>query len=546
MKIIKKHIYGKEAREKMMEGINEAADVVGSTMSAKGRNVILDREYGSPLIVNDGITILNELFFEDPVKNMGVQLLKDAAVRTNALGGDGTTATTVLARSIVRHGWELLGKGTNPVLLRKELEKARDKIELNLIKGADIITKKEQAIQIANVSVQDNELGEKIGSLMYDVGANGAVTIKNSLQRGVFIEKDGGMRIQGALTGGVVENGDKFETKFENPHVLILKDSPEDHEFETKWLPLMKQFAEGAQDEKGNMRITKVNVPVLLVIAEKLSRRFIMAMNQNKEIVKWVWFRPTTADKNMKEVYIDLQSMVGGDVVDEENGVFLSRYTLDKLSRAESVTVTRHELILTVTEEQVQDIRYLDRINVVKEQIENAEDEVEQNQTKERYANLTGGVAAIKVMAATEQDTIELKLRVEDAINATRAAMEEGYVAGGGIALFNASNIDMDTNGDKVLATACESALRQILYNAGYDKPDDILKKLKEGEGVNVLTDKVVNMKEEGIVDPLKVIKLALINAVSVAGLLLTSEYVVTNEDQDDVTTLREIFTRKE
>jgi len=542
MKSIKKQIFDKKSRKTMMEGINQLADVVGSTMGARGRNVVLDKEYGAPLVINDGVTIAREIFFDNQLKNIAAQLIKDSAIRTNDLAGDGTTGSIVLSRAIVKSGWEMTDKNTNPVTLRREIEKAAEIVESELKKQAEKVQTKEQAIQIATVSVQDSELGEKIGSLMFDVGVNGAVTIKNSLKRGVFIEKDGGMRLEGQLTGGIVENPDKWETKLENLKILILKDSPEDHEFETKWVPLMRQFADGHVNSQGQMEITKVNVPTLLVIAEKLSRRFIMAMNQNKEIIKWVWFRPTTAEKNMKEIYKDLQSMVGGEIVFEEDGVFLSRLKVSQLGSAETAIATRHELILTVSDEQMQTDAYLDRCNEVKGQVSNAEDEIEQGQIKDRYANLTGGVAAIKVEAATAMDTTELKLRIEDAINATRSAMEEGYVAGGGVALYNASKaLEGKTAGEKVLKEACKAALTQILYNAGYEEIDKVIESLKDGEGINVLTDKVIDMKKAGIVDPLKVIRLSLIHAVSVAGLLLTSEYVVTNEE-DKLETMREFF----
>ena len=546
MKVVKKKIFGKESRTKMMEGIDQLANVVGSTMGGRGRNVVLDKEFGSPLVINDGVTIAREIFFDDDVKNVAAQLIKDAAVKTNQLAGDGTTGSIVLARAIVKAGWKMVEAGANPVTLRKEIENASRLMIEALEKSADKIITREQAIQIATISVQDPELGKKIGGLIYDVGVNGAVTIKNSLKRGVFIEKDAGMRLEGSLVGGVVENPDKWETRLQNPRVLILKDSPEDHEFETKWIPFIRQLAEGSVDQAGNVNVTKLNVPVLLVIAEKLSRRLIMSMNQNKDIIKWVWFRPTTSEKNMKEIYADLQSLIGGDIVSEEDGVFLARYNWDRLGHAETALCTRHELIFTVSNNQLKSNQYLDRVNEVKGQIENADDSVEEQQIKDRYAALTGGVAAIKVESATEMDTIELRLRIEDAINATKSAMEEGYVAGGGVALMNASKIldsqeNSLTDGDKVLKEASSASIRQILYNAGYENIDDILRGLKDGEGIDVLTEKTVDMKSAGIVDPLKVIKLSLIHAVSVSALLLTSEWVVTNEE-DKLETMREFF----
>lgn len=552
MKIVKKRIYGKEAQAKMMEGVDELANVVGSTMSARGRNVVVDKGYGSPLVINDGVSVANEIFFNDDLMNLSAQLIKDAANMTNMHAGDGTSGTIVLARSILKKGWEVIEKhDINPVTLRKELEVARDKVEEKLKSLACKVESVKQAVDIARVSVQDKELGQKIGELMFDVGANGAVAIKNSVERGVFIEKVVGMRLEGQQVGGIVENKEKWEAKFDKPRVLVLKDSIEDHEFETKWVPFLKQLAEGHRLPNGDMQIDKVNVSTLIVVAEKLSRRFIMAMNANLNTVKWCWFRPTTADKNMKEIYQDLQALVGGLIVEEENGVNLQKFHIDNLGKAETATATRHELVLTIADSDNESDsskflpRLLDRINVVKGQIENAEDEVEKRQIKERLANLTKGVAMIKVAAATEQDTTELKLRIEDAINATRSAMEEGYVSGGGVALLNCID-EPETKGEEVLYEALKAPISQIFHNAGYEGIDKMISRLKEGEGIDVLTDNVANMIEIGIIDPLKVIRFSMINAVSVAGLLLTSEYVITDEDEDDVTTLRKIFTRKD
>jgi chaperonin GroEL len=548
MQKMNKEIHGAESRVKMMEGIDQLADVVGSTLGAKGRNVVLDKGYGAPLVINDGVTIAREIFFDDTLKNVAAQLIKDAAVKTNTLAGDGTTSSIVLARAIVKAGWEAVKNGASPVALRKEIDAAAAQIEKRLKESARQIESKEQAIQIATVSVQDVELGEKIGSVMYEVGASGAVTVKDALKKGVFIEKDEGMRLDGQLVGGVVENPDKWETKMQNLKVLILQDSPEDHEFETKWIPVLKQFADGEQLPNGEMRVLKVACPTLLVVAEKLSRRFIMAMNSNKEIIKWVWFRPTTADKNMKEIYKDLQGMVGGKNVNEEDGVFLSQMTLEDFGSADAAVITRHDLVITVAKEQLGD-RYLDRVNVVAGQIESAEDEIEKRQIEDRYARLTGGVAVIKASGSTDQETNELKLRIEDAINATRSAMEEGCVAGGGVALWNArqggaSEKKILTNGEVVLVDACGSLIKQILHNAGYDDVENVMSKLDINEGVDVEKDMVVDMFVQGVIDPLKVVRLVLAHAVSVAGLLLTSEYVIT-EEEGEMDAVRKFFKGK-
>jgi len=549
MKTIKKKIFGKEARKTMMEGIDQLADVVGSTMGGKGRNVVLDVEYGAPLVINDGVTIAREVFFENDLKNVAAQLIKDAAIRTNLKAGDGTTGSTILARAIVKKGWKEVEGGANPVQIRKELLVASEKVEGQLKSITSKVEKEDQAIQIAQVSVQDEELGTKIGKLMFELGAHGAVTIKDSVERGVFIDKSAGMRLEGQMVGGVIQNQDKWETKYKECKVMILRDSPEDHEYETKWIPLMKQFAEGTVLPDGTQKIDQVNVPYLVIVAEKLSHRFIMAMNANKNVIKWVWFRPSTAEKNMKEIYEDLRCKVGGSIVDEEEGVYVNKMQISDLGKAETATINRHELVITVDDKQLNDDRFLKRISDVKGQMENAEDEIEKQQIKDRYANLIGGVATIKVASATDQDTIEQKLRIEDAINATRSAMEEGYLSGGGVALLNSSEcLSGDNYGERILKSACSAPITQILHNAGYEDKDieKVLGKLKKGEGVDVLKDDIMDMKKAGIVDPLKVIRLSLINAVSVAGLLLTSEYVVTDEKENDVQTLRNIFTKKD
>ena len=550
MKIIKKKIHDKKSRAIMLEGVNELADVVGSTMGAKGRNVLLDKEYGAPLVINDGVTIAKEIFFEDQLKNLAAQLIKDAAIRTNETAGDGTTGATVLAREILREGWAAVEGGANPVQLRRELEDAAKKLETKLKESATAITTEAQVIQIASISVQDPEAGKLIGETMFKVGKYGAVTIKNSLKPGIYAEREGGMSIEGALIGGVVEQEDRWEAKLENAKVLILQDSLEDHEFETKWVPFSRQFATGETLPNGDTRVKEVHVPVLLVIAEKLSRRIIMMMNANKEFVKWVWFRPATAAKNMKEIYKDLSAIVGGKIVNEEEGVPLKSLSIADMGMVDLAVVDRHGCLITISPEKLENDRYLDRCNAVKEQMENAEDEVEQEQIKERYANLVGGVASIKVASATTQDTNEFRLRIEDAINASRSAMEEGIVAGGGVALLNASEVlTVATDGEKVLKKACEAAIRQILHNAGYepDRIDKTIKELRktEGKGVDVLTDEILNMQEAGLIDPLKVIRLSLLNATSVAGLLITSEYTVTNEE-DDNAAVKRFFTQKD
>jgi chaperonin GroEL len=529
-----------------MKGIDRLADVVGSTMGAKGRNVILDRGDNPPMVINDGVGIAKRIFFKDPLENCGAQLIRDAANRTNHLAGDGTTGSIVLARAIVKQGWEAVDKGANPVQLRRELENAKKKVEESLKKAAKLVEDEKRAVQIAQVSVQDEELGQKIGKLMHEIGKDGAVTIKSSVERGVFFEKCAGIRMEGALKGGILDSEDRWESKLNNAKILILKDSPEDHEYELKWIPFMKQMMEGERLPDGNVRIDKVNTPQFLIIAEKLSNRFIQAMRLNNEYIKWVWFRPSTANKNMKEIYKDVNSVIGGKMIEDSEGVYLREFKIADLGEAEAIKVNRHEIVITVEDEQpnlqLNCDRYLDRVRDVKGQILNAEDETEQEQIKERYANLTGGVATIRVSSSTESETHELSLRIEDAVNATRSAMDEGYLPGGGVALLDSSKGLGQTDGERILYKACESSLIQILKNAGYENIEKKLKNCGKGKGYNVLNDTLIDLCEEGIVDPLKVIRLSLEHAVSVAGLLLTSEYSVMIDEDDGIEKVKDLL----
>jgi len=541
----KKQIYNSSARKLMMEGIDEVADVVGSTLGAKGRNVILSDESGIPSVVNDGFKIIKDMGFKNKVKDSAAQLIKGAAIHTNITAGDGTTGATVLSRAIVKEGWKEVEEGANPVLLRKEIEAAMKDILKSLKDSAKDVTTQEEKAQVASVSAQDEEVGGQIGEMMEDIGVGGGVTFQGSTEKGVVIERDDGMRLEGQPMQGVFDDKEGWKTELNGARVLVLKDSPEDHEFEKKWLPLLKHFI--SPGEQGGH--PSVNVPVFLIVAEKLSRRLIMTMARNTEHIKWVWFRPTTANKNMSEIYKDLSSITGGKVVDEEAGFHLNTFSIEDMGKVDVASMSRHGLVITVGEERMKSEDYLARVSVVECQIENAEDLIEKEQIKERYANLTGGVATIKIGSPTGGETTELNLRVEDAVNATRSAMEEGVVPGGGVALLNASKVlKGSTAGERVLKTACLATVTQILHNAGYedDKIEKTIKELEkvDGIGVNVLTDEMVNMVEAGIIDPHKVIRCALENAVSVSALLITSEFLVTDAD-DDIDVVRNFFTAK-
>lgn len=539
-----KKIIGKESRKVLLEAVKQVAAVIGSTMSAKGRNVLIETG-GSPAIINDGVTVLNQISYKDPLANMAVQILKEAANRTNHLAGDGTSGTVVLTAAILERGMELVEGGANPVLLRRDIEKVADSLQ-SLLKGqAKKVNLVERAIQIASVSVQDGELGRMIGELIFGIGPDAAVDIQSALKPGVEIDKAAGMRLAGSVIEGAIDRAG-WVSKMNNPHILVLEDEIQDNDFVPKIVPFIRNLSEPERDaqgrilvQDGKIKVLKVNTPYLVIVAEKLCANFVEAMNQNLGYIKYIWFRPTTAEKNMKEIYKDLRAMIGGEVVNESEGVYLAKMKVDDLGRAKSIVANRYELVVVVDEDRLHVDSYLDRVNEVKEQVKNADDEDEELQIKQRLANLTGGVAVIKVAAATHQDTTELKLRIEDAVNATRVAMEEGYLPGGGVALFDASRDLMGitpSDGRDVLMHACRATLKQILENVGEEDAEAFMNKelIKYGQGLNVLTGKVEDMSQAGVIDPLKVIRLALEHAVSVAGLLLTSEYAIV-EEQDEV-----------
>ena len=550
-----RRVFGKESRKLMLEGINEMADVVGSTMGAKGRNVIYESPFwkNKTLVVNDGVTIAREFNFKDPVKNMGMQLVKHAAIRTNDIAGDGTTGATVIARAIVRDGWDAVAEGINPVLLRKEIDEAHKKVNDFLIQNSVKITKQEQAEQVATIAMQDSNYGKMVGETMWKIGAEGAVSIQNGMKHGVEIDRAEGMRIKAGISGGVLTNPGRLEARYEGTRVLLLQDSVDDHEFESKWLAFIRQAVKmenKGNDENGKpiIQVGKVIVPVLLIVAERLSTRIIQFMNDsyNMSLIKWIWIKPPSFGDKQKEIMKDIASLTGAKIVDKEQGVYLDRFSIEDLGTATGIVADGKTCTLTVDKSNV-DNKFLDRCNELKSLIENADTEDEQKELRERYAALTGGVATIKVAMATEQDTNELKLRIEDAVNATRSAMEEGIVTGGGVALFDASKeLKEKAGGETVLKRACEAPIKQILHNAGYEpaRIEKTLKTLMLGEGINVMTDQIEDMQKIGIIDPLKVIRTALMNAVSVAGLLLTSEFGLAIEE-DKIGKLEEIFNKK-
>lgn len=533
---------GKDVKEKILGTVKEIGDVVGSTMGAKGRNVVLEQDNGAPMIVNDGVTICRYLNFSDPIKNMVANLVKTAALRTNELAGDGTTTTTVLTQAIIEEGTkEIEESGINPILLRKSLDASLVQILSLLQVHSKGIKDEEDVIRIAKISCQDEHLGELIGKLMFKIKEVGAVTFKPSLQSGVFIENSAGMQISGSIAGGVLDNQNRWATKMNKAKVLILQDSPEDRELQTKWVPFLKQLSDGHM-EGDKLVVDQVHVPYLVIVAEKLSRRFLLSMNNNSHTIKWVWFRPNTAGLNMKEIYKDLAALLGTKPIHEESGVYLSKFNISELGNCEGVDMDRFRCVFSTSEEQSKSNVYLDRVNVVKEQLEQVDSEEERQHVFNRYASLVGGVAEIKIQAGSESETEELKFRIEDAVNACRSAMEEGVISGGGVALLDISDaLNEETAGMRVLKKALKRPAEKITENAGIEKPYEAARR-QLGFGYNVLSGEVVDMMNQGIIDPHKVARIALMSAVSVGGLLLTSDYVVTRAKKEGLGKLKEII----
>ncbi len=516
--------YGAEARSALEAGVNQLANTVRVTLGPKGRNVVLDKSFGAPLITNDGVTIAKEIELEDGFENMGAQLIKEVASKTNDVAGDGTTTATVLAQAMVQEGMKNLAAGANPIILRKGMKKATDAAVEAIAGMSSNVKDKDQIAKVAAISAGDAEVGEMVADAMEKVSQDGVITIEESKTMKTELDLVEGMQFdRGYVSAYMATDMDKMEAVLDEPYILITDKKISNIQ---EILPLLEQIVQsGAR---------------LLIIAEDVEGEALTTLIVNKlrgtfnvAAVK----APGYGDRR-KEMLKDIAILTGGQVVSDELGMDLKETTLDQLGRAKSVKVQKENTVIVDGLGDKKEIA--DRVSQIKMQIEETTSEFDKEKLQERLAKLAGGVAVIRVGAATETEMKEAKLRMEDALNATRAAVEEGIIAGGGSAYIHAAkkveelveSLEGDEKtGAKVVLKALESPLFHIAANAGLEG-SVIINKVREAEagvGFDALTEKYVDMVESGILDPAKVTRSALQNATSVASTLLTTESVVAN-----------------
>ena len=520
--------YGAEARSALESGVNQLADTVRVTLGPKGRNVVLDKSFGAPLITNDGVTIAKEIELEDGFENMGAQLIKEVASKTNDVAGDGTTTATVLAQAMVHEGMKNLAAGANPIILRKGMKRATDTAVEAIAKMSSKLKDKAQIARVAAISAGDDEVGEMVADAMEKVSNDGVITIEESKTMKTELDLVEGMQFdRGYVSAYMATDMDKMEAVLEDPYILITDKKISNIQ---DILPLLEQIVQsGAR---------------LLIIAEDVEGEALTTLIVNKlrgtfnvAAVK----APGYGDRR-KEMLKDIAVLTGGQVISDELGMDLKETTMDQLGRAKSVKVQKEN---TVIVDGLGDKKAIsDRVSQIKMQIEETTSDFDKEKLQERLAKLAGGVAVIRVGAATETEMKEAKLRMEDALAATRAAVEEGIIAGGGSAYIHAAKeveaLAESMSGDEktganVVLKALESPLYHIVANAGLEGAV-IINKVKEsapGVGFDALTEKYVDMVEGGILDPAKVTRSALQNATSVASTLLTTESVVANIKED-------------
>ena len=520
--------YGAEARKALEAGVNQLADTVRVTLGPKGRNVVLAKSYGSPLITNDGVTIAKDIELEDAFENMGAQIVKEVATKTNDVAGDGTTTATVLAQAMINEGMKNLAAGANPIILRKGMKKACDKAVETISEMSQTINGKEQIARVASISAGDDEAGQMVADAMEKVSNDGVITIEESKSMKTELDLVEGMQFdRGYISAYMSTDMEKMVAELDNPYILITDKKISNIQ---DILPVLEQIVQGGQK--------------LLIIAEDVEGEALttLIVNKLRGTFQVVAVKAPGYGDRRKEMLQDIAILTNGKVISEELGYDLKDTTLDDLGRAKSVKVTKENTVIVDgfgTKEDIQG-----RVNVIKAQLEETTSEFDKEKLQERLAKLAGGVAVIRVGAATETEMKEAKLRMEDALNATRAAVEEGIIAGGGSAYIHAAKkvaeLVADLEGDektgaKVVLKAMEAPLFHISANAGLEG-SVIINKIKEsqpGIGFDAYNEKYVDMIEAGIIDPVKVTRSALQNATSVASTLLTTESVVADIKED-------------
>ena len=517
--------FSSDARSAMVRGVDILADTVKVTLGPKGRNVVLEKSFGSPLITNDGVTIAKEIELEDHFENMGAKLVSEVASKTNDIAGDGTTTATVLTQAIVREGIKNVTAGANPIGIRRGIETAVTAAVEALKNNAIPVANKEAIAQVAAVSSRSEKVGEYISEAMEKVGKDGVITIEESRGMETELEVVEGMQFdRGYLSQYMVTDSEKMVADLENPYILITDKKISNIQ---EILPLLES-------------ILQSNRP-LLIIADDVDGEALptLVLNKIRGTFNVVAVKAPGFGDRRKAMLEDIAILTGGTVITEDLGLELKDATIEALGQAARVTVDKDSTVIVEGAGNPEAISH--RVAVIKSQIETTTSEFDREKLQERLAKLSGGVAVIKVGAATETELKEMKLRIEDALNATRAAVEEGIVAGGGTALVNVipavANLELtgdEATGRNIVLRALEEPVRQIAHNAGFEGSIviDRLKNAELGTGFNAATGEWVNMIEEGIIDPVKVSRSALQNAASVASLILTTEAVVANKPE--------------
>ena len=517
--------FSSDARSAMVRGVDILADTVKVTLGPKGRNVVLEKSFGSPLITNDGVTIAKEIELEDHFENMGAKLVSEVASKTNDIAGDGTTTATVLTQAIVREGIKNVTAGANPIGIRRGIETAVATAVEALKNNAIPVANKEAIAQVAAVSSRSEKVGEYISEAMEKVGKDGVITIEESRGMETELEVVEGMQFdRGYLSQYMVTDSEKMVADLENPYILITDKKISNIQ---EILPLLES-------------ILQSNRP-LLIIADDVDGEALptLVLNKIRGTFNVVAVKAPGFGDRRKAMLEDIAILTGGTVITEDLGLELKDATIEALGQAARVTVDKDSTVIVEGTGNPEAISH--RVSVIKSQIETTTSEFDREKLQERLAKLSGGVAVIKVGAATETELKEMKLRIEDALNATRAAVEEGIVAGGGTALVNVipAVADLELTGDEatgrnIVLRALEEPVRQIAHNAGFEGSIviDRLKNAELGTGFNAATGEWVNMIDQGIIDPVKVSRSALQNAASVASLILTTEAVVANKPE--------------
>ncbi len=517
--------YGDEARKALENGVNVLADTVKITLGPKGRNVVLDKKYGAPLITNDGVTIAKEIELDDPFENMGAQLVKEVSTKTNDVAGDGTTTAVVLAQAIVREGLKNLAAGANPVILKDGIKKAVD-VTVEHLKSISKAVESQKAIeQVASISAGDKEVGALIAGAMEIVGKDGVITVEEGKSMQTELSTVEGMQFDcGYASAYMVTNTDKMEAILENPYILITDKKISNLQ---EVLPIIEPLAQqGAR---------------LLIISEDVEGDALAALivNKLKGVFNSVAVKAPGFGDRRKEMLRDIAILTGGQVISSDLGLEFKDVKLDMLGRAATVRVDKENTTIIGGMGDANEIK--ERINSIRSQIGETKSDYDREKLQERLAKLAGGVAVISVGAATEVEMKEKKLRIDDALAATRAAVEEGYVPGGGTALLSAvptvKKLVASLNGDEktgaaIVLKALEEPIRQIAKNAGLDGSvivDKVINAKKANYGFDALNNKYCDMVESGIIDPTKVTRSVLQNAASVASTLLTTESIVTD-----------------